>query len=118
MGEQCAELLLDGFRLDDGHAVVAERAGAFHAFATVAVDDEQVVHLAIGACASRVRRSHEHDRRGLKANGEMRRTRIAADNSRRLLKKIRELLEIEFADEDMLAHIVEMIAAQTPYGDE
>lgn len=27
-------------------------------------------------------------------------------------------IEIEFADEDMLAHIVEMIAAQNPYGDE
>ena len=52
--------------------------------------------------------------------------RITAGHARAILAvpteegriRLAEKIEIEFADEDMLAHIVEMIAAQNPYGDE
>lgn len=93
------ELRFDLLGLDDSHAVVTERAGALHALAAVAVDDEQVLHLPVGPRAARVRRAHEHDGLSADADGEMRRARVAADDGRRLLEEIGELLEIELADE-------------------
>lgn len=93
------ELRFDLLGLDDSHAVVAERADALHALAAVAVDDEQVLHLPVRARAMRIRRPHEHDGLGADADSEMRRTRVAADDSRRLLEEIGELLEVELADE-------------------
>lgn len=96
---QCFKLLFDLLRLDDGHAVVAEWAGALHALAAVAGRDEQVLHLAVGARATRVRRAHEHDGLGPDADGEMRRPRVAANDGGRLLEEVGKLLEVELADE-------------------
>lgn len=78
---------------------MAERAGALHALAAVAIGDEQVVHLPVRAGAARVRRAHEHDGLGTDADGEMRRPRVAADDGGRLLEEVGELFEVQLADE-------------------